>query len=253
MVRESKPKRFNWRLILGLAVLLLVTSTAAMAAYKVRRFVTTDPQFSLSREHKDAFQIEGLRYTSRAKVVRVFAADFGRSIFSIPLDDRRRALREIDWVEDASVSRIWPDRLVLRIRERKPVAFVLLRQGVRLIDSQGVLLEQPPQSQFSFPVLSGVRPDDSIEGRRERVGVFLSLQREMGYLMRDLSEVDAGDPGNVRVVAQVDNRAVDLLLGDSDFGKRYQNFLNHYPEIHRRSPEVKRFDLRLDDRITAKE
>ena len=30
----------------------------------------------------------------------------------------------IDWVEDASVMRIWPDRLTVEIHERKPVAFV---------------------------------------------------------------------------------------------------------------------------------
>jgi hypothetical protein len=43
------------------------------------------------------------------------------------------------------------------------------------------------------------------------------------------------------------------LLGDADFARRYQNFLNHYPEIQKRSPGVKAFDLRLEDRITAKE
>jgi len=42
-------------------------------------------------------------------------------------------------------------------------------------------------------------------------------------------------------------------VGDSDFGRRYQNFLSHYPEIEKHSPEVKLFDLRLEDRITAKQ
>jgi hypothetical protein len=46
---------------------------------------------------------------------------------------------------------------------------------------------------------------------------------------------------------------VELLVGDSNFGARYQNFLNHYPEIKKHSPDVKVFDLRLDDRITAKD
>ena len=32
----------------------------------------------------------------------------------------------------------------------------------------------------------------------------------------------------------------------------YRNFINHYPEIRKRSPEAGAFDLRLDDRITAK-
>src|SRR5579872_5012853 len=169
MAKQEKTKRINWRLVLGIAGLALVTSSAAMAALRVRHFVTTDPQFNLSRDRKDTLQIEGLRYTSRSKIFRVFAADFDRSIFSIPLEQRRRTLLGIDWVEDASVSRLWPDRLLVRVRERKPVAFVLFHPGVLLVDSQGVLLDQPPQSQFAFPVLSGIRRDDTLEDRRARV------------------------------------------------------------------------------------
>ena len=60
------------------------------------------------------------------------------------------------------------------------------------------------------------------------------------------------DPDNIRIVAQVENRAVELTLGDDHFARRYQSFLNHYPEIKKRSPGVAAFDLRLDDRITAK-
>jgi hypothetical protein len=43
------------------------------------------------------------------------------------------------------------------------------------------------------------------------------------------------------------------LLGDRDFAQRYQNFLNHYPEIKRRLPNAATLDLRLEDRITVVE
>lgn len=253
MAREPKAKHINWRLVLGIAALTLLTTSAAVAALQVRRFADTDPQFVLSRERKDALTIDGMRYGSRAAVMREFAPDFGRSIFLAPLQLHRRRLLAIDWVEDASVSRLWPDRLVVRIRERKPVAFVSMRAGVLLIDAHGVLLTPPPQAQFAFPVLSGISEQDTLPQRRERVRLFLQVEEEMGYLAKDLSEVNAADPGDIHVVAQVDDRAVELLLGDSDFGKRYQNFLNHYAEIRKHSPGAKRFDLRLDDRITAKE
>jgi cell division protein FtsQ len=253
MARESKTKRFNWRLLVGGAVLALVGAGTVAAGHKVRRFVTTDPQFNLSRDHKDALTFEGLRYASRSKVRRVFSEDFDHSIFAAPLAERRRSMLAIDWVEDASVSRIWPDRLLVRIRERNPIAFVSFRSGVLLIDRNGVLLDPPPQAQFAFPVLSGIRERDTLEQRRERVRTFLRVQDDMGYLAKDVSEVDAGDPDNVRIVAQVGNRALELLLGDTDFARRYQNFLSHYAEIEKRSPAVKVFDLRLEDRITAKE
>ena len=255
MPRESKPKpkRWNWRLMFSIAALALVGVSTAVAALKVRRFVVTDPQFLLSRSHKDAITLEGVHYASRTKIFRVFAPDFDRSIFAVSLGERRRELLALDWVADASVSRMWPDRLVVRVRERQPIAFVNTRSGVLLIDAAGVLLDPPPQAQFTFPVLNGVRERDPEEQRRDRVRTFLRLEDDMGYLLKDVSEVDVSNPDDIHLVAQVGNRARELLLGDSNFAHRYQNFLAHYPEIEKRSPDAKVFDLRLDDRITVKE
>jgi cell division protein FtsQ len=255
MARESKKvsRGFNWRLWLVVIAVGAACVSTAMAGFRVRQFALTDSQFTLSRDRRDALTIQGLNYTQPGKVERVFTADFDRSVFSVPLAERRRRLLAIDWVEDASVSRVWPDRLVVQIHERKPVAFVLLRSGVMLIDAHGVLLEPPAQARFAFPVLSGVRADETEDQRRERVRALLRLQEDLGYMAKDVSEVNAADPGNIRIVAQVENRAVELMMGDGNFARRYQNFLAHYAEIGKRSPHVKTFDLRLDGQVTAED
>ncbi|HMD71506.1 MAG TPA: FtsQ-type POTRA domain-containing protein [Bryobacteraceae bacterium] len=227
--------------------------STAWAGFKVRQYVLEDPQFVFSSNTPGALTIQGLNYTSYTKVLRVFILDFDHSVFSIPLAERRRRLLAIDWVEDASVSRIWPDRLLVRIRERTPVAFVIFRSGVLLMDAHGVLLEPPLQAHFAFPVLSGVRENETEDQRCERVRALLRLQQDMGYMAKDVSEVDTADPANIRIVAQVENRAVELMMGDGNFAQRYQNFLAHYPEIGKRSPNVKSFDLRLDGQVTARE
>jgi cell division protein FtsQ len=255
MARESRKQAggIRWRLWLGLLGLGAACVSTAMGGLKARHFALTDPQFTLSREAGGSFTIEGQEHSARSRVLRVFAADFGHSIFSIPLAERRRRLLGIDWVEDASVSRIWPDRLVVNLRERKPVAFVFFRAGVLLIDAAGVLLEPPPQSQFAFPVLSGVREDETEVSRRERVRCLLRVQEDLGGLAKDVSEVNAADPDNIRMVAQVDRHAVELIMGDANFGARYRNFIKHYPEIRKRSPGARAFDLRLADRIAAED
>ncbi len=46
-------------------------------------------------------------------------------------------------------------------------------------------------------------------------------------------------------------QSVLLHLGRDRFLPRLTNFLNHYPEIHRRQPRSATVDLRIDDRITA--
>jgi len=251
--RKTRPGSFNWRLTFGILAVGAIAVSTAVAGYRASLYVASDQQFRLSRDRKDALTILGLTYTSRSKVQRVFAADFDHSVFSVRLGERRRRLLAIDWVADASVSRVWPDRLVIRIRERKPVAFVSLRSGPLLIDAQGVLLEPPVQSQFSFPVLSGVREEETEAARRGHVRAFLQVQEEMGYLAKEVSEVDASDPENIRIVAQVDRRVVTLLLGDGNYAQRFQSFLNHYPEIRKGSPHAKVFDLRMDGRFTVKE
>jgi cell division protein FtsQ len=255
MPKESKkaPPISRWKIALGIAIFLVVAVSTGLAARRVQRYVASDPQFVLSRYQKGALTVEGLNYAPRSKVQRVFALDFDRSIFSVPLEERRRRLLAIDWVEEASVSRVWPDHLVVRIRERRPVAFVPLGAAVLLIDAHGVLLDQPAQAQFTFPVLRGIRGDSTDAQRQEQVRLMTSVQEDMAYLAKDISEVNVSDPDNIRIVVQVERRTVELLLGDANFGRRYQNFLKHFPDIQRQSPGVKTFDLRLDDRITAKD
>ena len=254
MAREKKAATgIRWRLWFTLAAIAMVAASTAVAAIRTRSHVLADPSYQLSHESKEALQFQGLVYASHSKVTRIFSADYGHSIFAISLDERRRRLLAVDWIEDASVARIWPNRLIVRVRERKPVAFVFFRSGVLLIDTHGVLLDPPAQAQFSFPVLGGVREDETEDQRAEHVRSMLAVQEDLGYLSKDVSEIDTGDPDTIRIVAKVDNRAVQLTLGDSNYARRYQNFLNHYPEIEKHSPQVKSFDLRLDDRITAKE
>jgi hypothetical protein len=100
-------------------------------------------------------------------------------------------------------------------------------------------------------VLRGIGAEETEGQRRERVRSFLEVQEQMGYLAKDLSEVNVADPDNIRIVARAENRAVELVLGNGNFARRYSGFLRHYSEIRKSSPGIRTFDLRLDDRITA--
>src|SRR3979490_2382540 len=143
MPKPVASRSIPWRLIVTLSLWILVFAGAAWAAKKVEHFVLTDPHFELVPD-SHGLTIQGLQFASRARVMQIFAPDFGLSSFHSPLAERRRRLLAIDWVQDASITRLWPNRLVVRITERKPAAFVHLTGGrTVLIDSQGVLLGLP--------------------------------------------------------------------------------------------------------------
>lgn len=261
MAREKARPQFRWRLWLTVCAWCAFFVSGAVAARRAHLYALGDTQFVLSSEDRGALTLQGVTYAARAKLLRVFAGDWGRSTFAVPLDERRRRLLAVDWVEDAAVSRIWPNRLLVRITERRPVAFVSLplhgASGTAarflLVDAQGVLLDPPLRAQFAFPVLTGLSDQQTDAERRIRVRAMQSLMDDLGPAGQNISEINAAAPDDLTVVAQVEGRPLELKLGDGNYAKRLQNFLLHYPEIRKHAANVTTFDLRLDDRITAKE
>jgi len=260
MPREKARSGIRWRMWLSILGWCAVFVSSAVAARQAHHYVLANPKFILSGEDRHALTLEGVNYAARSKLLRIFAADYGRSIFAVPLDERRRRLLGVDWVQDAAVSRIWPNRLLVRVTERKPVAFVSLplHGGGRatrflLVDAQGVLLDPPLRAQFTFPVLTGLTDEQTDAERRVRVHAMQDLMQDLGPAGQNISEIDAAAPDDLTVVAQVEGRSLELKLGEGNYARRMQNFLAHYPEIRKHTPNATIFDLRLDDRITAKE
>jgi cell division protein FtsQ len=256
-----KPK-LDWRMGVRVLAWGAVCAGVAWGGKEVHSFLLRDARFGFDcapREKSCALlEIHGAVYASRARIQSVFAADFGRSVFQMPIAERRRHLLAIDWVRSAAVSRVWPNRIVVTVTERKPVAFARLpiagssRHWLALIDKEGVLLSLPPRVRFHLPVLSGVSEDQTDDERRDRVEAMEHLLSDLGPEAKEISEINAAVPREMRVITDVDGHGVELWMGDQHYRSRYMNFVSHYGEIRRHSERAAVFDLRMDDRILAR-
>lgn len=247
----------------GIAIAVgIVLSGCIYASQSFERFLIRDPRFFLPGPadyglESPNLELHGVKYASRHQILRPFDPDYGRSLYLFPLAERRKQLLGIRWVHDVAIARIWPNRIIIQITERKPVAFIKLpaESMVRwaLIDDEGVILDAPPRASFQLPVLAGLMGGESQERRGIRVRRMKRLMKELGPLADNVSEVDATDLDDLKITEIAGGSAVFLMLGDRNFSSRLRNFLNHYPDIHRRMPQATSFDLRLDDRITGLE
>ena len=247
----------------GIAIAVGVALSGGIyASQRFAQFLIRDTRFFLPSPadyglESPNLELHGIRYASRRQVLRLFEPDYGRSLYLFPLTARRKQLLGVRWVHDASIARIWPNRIVVEIVERKPAAFIKLpaeaMQRWALIDEEGVILDPPPKAAFTLPVLSGVLSSESQEKRGIRVRRMQRLMQELGPLSDNVSEVDASDLDDLKITEQAGGGAVTLMLGDRNLSSRLKNFLDHYPDIHRNMPRATSFDLRLDDRITGLE
>lgn len=245
------------RIVWIIAAITIVLGAGLFAWSRLEQILMRDPRFALNGAEgspdTQTLEVLGASHASRRQIESVFAEDSGRSVYLMPMSDRRATLRTVGWVKDASIARLWPNRVLVRISERTPVAFLeLAASRYALIDEDGVILP-PAADRFQVPVLAGVHSSDALADRRDRVHRMMYLMRDLGDASSKISEVDVSDPDDLKVTQLFDGRVVTLLLGDQNWAARYQNFLRNYPEIKRRLPDATKLDMRLEDRITVVE
>ena len=261
---EEQESRFRWaRFGFWLVAGMLLMVGTLFAWHRTEEFLIKDDRFRIAKAEEFARRspnlvVEGVHYASTSQIRHVFAEDIDKSIYLVPIERRREQLLDIDWVEDAVISKVWPQTLKVWIRERVPVAFVRLtpnrRDGMSrlaLIDKDGHILRPRVAAEFTLPVITGVRESETVENRRARVRRVLGMLKDVGPLAAQISEVDVADPNDLIVAEHMDTRVLNLMLGDDNYGERLQNFLNNYGEIRAKRPDATTLDLRVDGVITA--
>lgn len=246
----NKKTANRLRIVVVLAVILGSTAAASAGLFN---YGTHSWRFRL--ESSDNIQTMGAQHVSRAQILEVMGSDIGRNIFRVPLEERRRQLEEIPWVESATVIRLLPSVLRVGITERKPAAFVRIGSKIGLIDLTGVVMELPAQSRakYSFPVITGMGDAEPLSTRAARMKIYARLVGELdaggASYSKDLSEVELADPDDVKVTVEDPAGALVVHLGGSSFADRYRIYLSHIQEWRQQFTKLESVDLRYNHQI----
>jgi len=205
----------------------------------------------------DDIEITGLHNVTHAEIMEVLGGDIGRNIFFVPLEERKKQLEQIPWVEHASMMRFVPNRLKVEIHERTAVAFARIGSRILLIDSGGALMDLPGnvRTKFSFPVILGASTGEPLSTRAARMKIYNQLLQELdsggAQYSRDLSEVDLSDPDDVKVLASDPQGMVLVHLGSSNYLDRYKVYVSHLREWRQQFDKLESVDLRYDRQIVV--
>ncbi len=184
------------------------------------------------------------------------------------LNERRRQLETIPWVEQATVRRALPNRIEVEITERTPIAFLREGSDLALVDVHGVILDRPLKGNFHFPVVTGMGADMPIEDREQRMQMFAGFSQQVesarGGAMDQVSEVDLTEAKDLRATIsglQVANSSggasandgwgntdapIMVHFGNSDFQSKYLTVLNDIGQWRAAAGRVESVDLRFN-------
>ena len=246
---------------------MLVLLGMAWLSWQAETFLKKDKRFTIALrtidDTDDAIRLSGLHNASKSKVLAVFERDRGRSLYSLDPERRRLQLRSIDWVREASVRRVWPNRIEVEIFERAPVAFIRVADGatgdfnnpvkfrLMLIDAEGVLLPVQGVVPQTLPLLTGVREESDVESRRLQVDMMRRVLRALRQYKSKILEVDVSRPDDIRVACAVGGQNFSLILGHEQFLQRLEMFLKQHEIMRDQMDPRKEYDLTNEGRILA--
>jgi len=250
--RGALPRRTASRVKLALQLIAVVT-VGALVWTALEHYATQSWRFRL--DSSDNVTIAGTNNVSRSQVLDVMASDIDRNIFFVPLEQRKRQLEQIPWVQSASLMRLLPNRLKVVIAERTPVAFVEINSRIQLIDANGVIMEIPTNqsTRYSFPVIVGMSDSEPLSTRVARMRIYSQLVKELdssgAHYSADLSDLDLSDPDDVKATVTDPHGAVLVHLGSSNFLEHFKVYVAHVQEWRAQFHHLESVNLRYDHQV----
>jgi cell division protein FtsQ len=158
-------------------------------------------------------QVRGVHEVPRSTVLSAARVPVGDQMIRVDTAAIARRIRAITEVADAKVSRAWPDRVVITVTERVPVAVVTDGSRYELVDAGGVEFRTVPKRPADLPValVTGPRRDVTV---RSVVAVSAALPQA---LRSRVTSITAGSPDSITL--RLDH-GVKVVWGSSEQSDR---------------------------------
>jgi cell division protein FtsQ len=190
-----------------------------------------------------AIAVTGEKEVGREEILSLAGVTGRTSLLFLDADAARRGLLTNPWIADATVLKLYPDRLQITITERKAFALWQKDGRVSVISADGVVVQPFVDSRFSrLPLVVG-------EGAEREAADFLALLDRYPEIRKEVraSILVAERRWNLKLKNDVDVR---LPEGDPEEAIKKLIALDRDKQILSR--DITMIDLRLADRVTVR-
>ena len=205
-------------------------------------------------------RVNGNVIVTEKEILSLASIDKDQRLYSVDLQSAHKRILRNPFVKSASVNREAPDCISITVRERIPVAAVVMDK-IAYLDAEGVVL--PPvrsESIFDLPVLTGsFQADDLAPGKqvsrtdvREALEVLASAQQLDDGLYRRISEVHVEEGRDI--VLYTSEYGVPVMFGRGEVAMKMAKFDGFWREfvLHSGAKELAYVDLRFEDQVVVR-
>lgn len=170
----------------------------------------------------------------------------GKNIFEVDLAELSQNIKkEFPEIREVKASRHLPNKLILQLIRRVPVAQINLG-GYFLVDKQGFTL---PEKRFfpfdGFPIIDGAAKGESLTNLKMALSLLEKIASFKGLEGQRVTKIEIASPKDFSFFFE---DGLKVIIGEGDFNQKLEDLALFLPELQRRS-EVEYIDLRFKEPI----
>lgn len=239
-----------------LAVVASVVALAGALGYtlaRAQRWAEISDRFAVSR-----VEVKGNELMTAEEVVALSGVTPGESVLAIDIEEVEAALARSPRIASARAYGLLPDRVLIRVEETRPFAFLSTRDGLVELAGDGSVL--PPVARtpaMDLPVITGIDYDAGVENASTDARVagaleFLLDAREVSAgLLDEISEVRIAPELGLVTYTVADGAEIRLGFGalDTNGLRRLWAVLQ---DLRARGARAETIDMRFADQVIVK-
>ncbi len=201
----------------------------------------------------DTITVEGNRRLSPGEVAGLAELLRGENLLVADLEAGRASLLASGWIREATLRRVLPSAVHVKLDEREPVGLSRFGSHLYLVDATGHVIDEfgPRFADLDLPVIDGLSAGaggSAVDARRAALAARLLAEVEGDRdLAAAVSQVDVADPHDAVVLLNGD--PVRIHLGERQFVTRLRTYLDVVPALRQVVPEIDYVDVRFEGRV----
>jgi len=238
------------KLLLRIMVLLVLFLGLGLSAKRIYHRLCQCDFFQIT-----AVRIDGNRMTSKEQIAALSKIDIHSNLLAIDVVQVRSLLESHPWIARADVIRDWPNRLLIHLEEKNPVALLNRASGLFYLDSRGhIIAAASPAQELDFPVITGLEnfPFNTAgaahtpEVLQDVIDLLKLANRNNPILpQQNISEVHVADKGEL--ILYLLDRPFPIYLGsDGKISTRYYRLVKVLRDLYKTREFAEVSYIRLD-------
>jgi cell division septal protein FtsQ len=235
------------RVILLIAAGFLVVAVLVGAGFAFYNGLTRSVFFQLT-----AIKIQGSQRVGNGTILELSGVDIHSNLLKLNRQAVEERLAAHPWIKGVEVQRDWPNRLLITVKERKPVALFAGGERFFFVDVDGAIFASAePGDDLDFPVISGMTRQaweaaDSAGPRGDILRLFRKAGRGDSNLpLQNISELHVDKDGNV--VMFLADRPFPIYFGRGDMEVKFGRVAKVLGWLYKKKQFQETIAIRLDD------